>query len=151
MLGAKSALEQQAQGGAKTDFTELTASFAIKNGVAHNEDLQMKSPLLRLTGRGDIDVGESTIDYTAKASVVATATGQGGKSLADVAGVTVPVRATGPLASMKYSVDVASLATDVAKGALQRELGRRLGGDKAGKPAGDAGAIGDAVRGLFGR
>jgi AsmA protein len=151
LLGSKSALEQQAQGGAKTDFTELTASFVIKNGVAHNEDLLMKSPLLRLTGRGDVDIGEGTIDYTAKASVVATATGQGGKGLGDVAGVTVPVRATGPLASMKYRVDVASLATDVAKDALQRELGRRLGGDKGGKPSGGAGAIGDAVRGLFGR
>ena len=149
MLGSKSALEQQAQGGAQTDFTELIASFLIRNGVAHNEDLQVKSPLIRLAGRGDIDIGEGTIDYTTKASVVATALGQGGKSVADIAGVTVPVRATGPLANIKYSVDVASLATDVAKDTLQRELGRRFG-DKSGGPAGgESGTIGDAVRGLF--
>src|SRR5687768_7933737 len=65
----------------KTDFSELSASFAIKNGVAHNEDLEMKSPLLRIGGAGDIDIGQSRLDYTAKASVVATTKGQGGEEL----------------------------------------------------------------------
>ena len=138
MLGSKSALEQQAKGGEKTDFSELTASFVIKNGVAHNEDLKAASPLLRLAGAGDIDIGEGRMDYTAKASIVATSTGQGGKDLAQVAGVTVPVKVTGPFDSLSYSVDVGALATDVAKDALQRELERRLGGGKAGQPAGGA-------------
>ncbi|MGH8697040.1 MAG: AsmA family protein, partial [Burkholderiales bacterium] len=158
MLGSKGALEQQAKGGKQTDFSELTASFVIKNGVAHNDDLQGKSPLLRLGGAGDIDIGAGTIDYTVKASVVATTTGQGGKDLARVAGVTVPVHLTGPFANLKYSVDVGALASGVAKDALARELERRLGGGKAGtsggaqaspKPGGDA--VEDALRGLFGR
>lgn len=153
LLGSKSAIEEQAQGGAKTDFSELSASFAIKNGVAHNEDLQMKSPLLRLTGRGDINVGEDTMDYVARASVVATATGQGGKELTDVAGVTVPVRISGPLASLNYRLDVAALAKDLAKDRLQREVERRLGGKPGGQTGGQAGdgagALGDALRGLF--
>lgn len=150
MLGSRSALEQQTQGGVKTDFSELTASFVIKKGVAHNEDLQAKSPLLRLAGRGDVDIGESSIDYTATASVVATATGQGGKRVSDVAGVTVPVRATGPLTNIKYGVDVGSLATDVAKETLQRELGRQLGGKSGRQPADGAGAISDTLRGFLG-
>jgi AsmA protein len=153
LLGSKSAIEEQAQGGAKTDFSELSASFTIKNGVAHNEDLQMKSPLLRLAGRGDINVGEDTMDYVARASVVATATGQGGKELTDVAGVTVPVRISGPLASLNYRLDVAALAKDVAKDRLQREVERRLGGKPGGQTGGQAGdgagAVGDALRGLF--
>ncbi len=32
----------------KTDFSELTATLNIKNGVAHNEDLAMQAPILRL-------------------------------------------------------------------------------------------------------
>jgi AsmA protein len=72
LLGSKSALEQEAKGGQKTDFTELTASFAIKNGVAHNDDLKAASPLLRLAGAGDIDIGEGRLDYLVKATVVAT-------------------------------------------------------------------------------
>jgi AsmA protein len=153
ILGSKNAIEQQAKGGQKTDFTELTGSFVIKNGVAHNEDLQAKSPLVRLAGAGDIDIGEGTMDYTAKASLVATSTGQGGKDAADVRGITAPVKITGPFDNLKYSVDVAALATDVAKDALARELERRLGGGQAGKagekPSGSS--TRDVLRGLFGR
>jgi AsmA protein len=151
MLGSKSALEQQVKGGQKTDFSELTASFAIKNGVAHNEDLKAASPLLRLTGAGDIDIGESRMNYLAKATLVATSTGQGGKDAAQVAGVTVPVKVTGPFDALSFSVDVGALATDVAKDALQRELDRRLGGGKAGQPQPGGGGVEDALRGLFGR
>jgi len=153
ILGSKGAVEQQARGGQKTDFTELTGSFVIKNGVAHNEDLQAKSPLVRLAGAGDINIGEGTMDYTAKASLVATSTGQGGKESADVRGITAPVKITGPFDNLKYSVDVAALATDAAKDALARELERRLGGGQAGK-AGDkpsGSSTRDVLRGLFGR
>ena len=152
LLGSKSALEQPAQSGVKTDFTDLTASFAIARGVAHNEDLLVKSSVWRLTGRGDIDIGEGRLDYMAKASVVAPASGQGAKELAQLAGVTVPVRVTGPLANPTYIVDLQALATELAKGALQRELERRLRGGKAGgQEGGGADPIGDVLRGLFGK
>ena len=89
----------------KTDFSELTASFAIKNGVAHNEDLDAKAPLFRLGGKGDINIGASSLDYTAKAAVVATTKGQGGAERDRLAGLTVPVRLSGPFDDLKYQVD----------------------------------------------
>jgi AsmA protein len=88
------------------------------------------------------------MNYLAKATLVATSTGQGGKDAAQVAGVTVPVKVTGPFDALSFSVDVGALATDVAKDALQRELDRRLGGGKAGQ---QGGSVEDALRGLFGR
>ncbi|HEX6265578.1 MAG TPA: AsmA family protein [Burkholderiales bacterium] len=116
---ARSALggsgEGQADAKEKTDFSELSASFAIKNGVAHNEDLELKAPLFRIGGAGDIDIGKSTINYVAKASVVATTQGQGGKELEQLAGLTVPVRLSGPLDGMKYQVDYRAAAGDLAK------------------------------------
>ena len=153
ILGSKRALEQQAKGTQKTDFSELTASFVLKKGVAHNDDLQAKSPLLRVTGAGDINIGEGTMNYTAKATLVATSTGQGGKDRADVTGITAPVLITGPFENLTYSVDIAALATDAAKEALSRELERRLGGGgaKAGQPQPGGGGVEDALRGLFGR
>ena len=150
MVGSKRALEEQAQGGKKTDFSELTASFAIKNGIAHNEDLKAASPLLRVAGAGDIDIGAGRLDYNLKATIVATSTGQGGKDRSQVAGVTVPVTISGPFDGLKYTVDVAALATEAAKDALQRELERRLGGGKPGQAQG-SGGVEDALRGLFGR
>ena len=149
MLGSKSALEQEAKGSEKTDFSELSGSFVIKNGVARNDDLKGASPLLRLAGAGEIDIGEGRMDYLVKASVVATSTGQGGKDLAQVAGITVPVKITGPFDALRYSVDVTALAADAAKEALSKELERRLGGGKAGQQGGSG--VEDALRGLFGR
>lgn len=105
----------------KTDFSELAASFDIKNGVAHNSDLSMKSPLLRLGGEGDIDIGKSVMNYLAKASVVATLQGQGGADLASLNGVTVPVRISGPFDSLHYSVDFASLASTALKSKVEQK------------------------------
>ena len=114
-LGSQAA--QSAADGSKerTDFSEMGASFVIKNGVAHNEDLDVKAPLFRVTGAGDIDVGKSTINYLAKAAVVASSKGQGGRERDDLAGLTVPVKLTGPLDAMKYEVDYRGVAKELAK------------------------------------
>src|SRR5258708_439287 len=115
----------------KTDFSELNATFKIQNGVAHNDDLDVKSPLLRITGKGDVDIGNSSIDYVTSATVVATAKGQGGEDLTQLSGLTVPVRPVGPFDALSYKVDYAAAASNLAKskagekirGALEERLG----------------------------
>jgi len=117
-LGAargRPAQSQAANTTEKTDFTELKASFAIRNGVAHNSDLSMKSPLLRLGGEGDINIGADSLDYLAKATLVATAAGQGGKEAAELKGLMVPVRISGPFSALKYEVDLNAMANAAAK------------------------------------
>src|SRR5256885_3952956 len=76
LRGSNPPAEQAATPAERTDFTELGASFVIRNGVAHNDDLSAKSPLLRLAGSGDIDIGGNSIAYLIKPSVVATSRGQ---------------------------------------------------------------------------
>ena len=110
----------------KTDFSELNASFAIKNGVAHNEDLEVKAPLFRLGGAGDINIVNSTLDYLAKASIVATSQGQGGKERDNLAGLTVPVRLTGSFDDLKYEVDFRGMAGQAAKSEVGEKLKDRL-------------------------
>ena len=147
---ARSALGKQSEAAdskQKTDFSELTASFTIKNGVAHNEDLEVKAPLFRIGGAGDIDVGKSTINYTAKASVVATTKGQGGREIDQLAGLTVPVRLTGPLDSMKYEVDYKAAAGDLAKSKVGEKV--KEGIDKSKEKVGDK--VRDRLKGLLGR
>ncbi len=112
---------QSASNTEKTDFSELSASFDIRNGVAHNDDLAAQSPLLRLAGNGAINIGASSIDYLAKATVVGTLEGQGGKAGADLRGVTVPVRITGPLDAMKYKLDFGAMVTDAAKAKVEQK------------------------------
>ncbi len=127
----------------KTDFSELKASFAIKNGIAHNSDLSMKSPLLRIGGEGDINIGAGSMDYLAKATLVATAAGQGGKEVSELQGVTVPVRISGPFTSLSYKLDFNTLISGVAQQKIEEkkeELKAKLQDQ-----------IKDQLKGLFGR
>ncbi len=110
---------QKARSTDKTDFSELTASFKIADGVAHNDDFAAKTPFLRLGGAGDIDIGRSRLDYVLKATVVETSGGQGGKELEHLRGVTVPVRASGPFDQLAYQIEFGSIS---AEGALKAKL-----------------------------
>jgi AsmA protein len=156
---------QEAQAAAsaeRTDFSALTASFNIKNGVAHNEDLDVKAPLFRISGRGDIDIGNSSLDYVTKAAVVSTTKGQGGAEADELSGVTVPVRLSGSFDDLKYDVNYGAVAADIAKskigervrGRLEERLGINKDKDKekpAGESSGQGGSTVDKLRGLLGR
>jgi AsmA protein len=112
-LGLKGSQTQAANQGAKTDFSELKATFNITNGVAKNDDLAMKSPLLRVGGNGDINIGENSMNYLVKATVVGSLEGQGGKDT--LKGLTVPVRASGPFDKLSYSIDFGSMVQEAVK------------------------------------
>lgn len=96
----------------KTDFSEFKASFKVKNGVAHNDDLAVKSTVLRITGNGDIDIGHDSINYNAKAIFAKTEQGRTG---------TLPVYVYGPFDDLKFKVDYAALLKDVAKQRLDEK------------------------------
>jgi len=142
-LGAKQDSTQQAKAGDKTDFSELSASLKIANGIAHNEDLAMKSPFLRLAGSGDIDIGGGQMNYVAKASVVASSSGQGGQGLDQLKGLTVPVRVTGPFEKLSYTLEFGSLVADAAKAKVEekKEEIKAKAEDK----------LKDKLKGLFGK
>jgi len=147
---------QAADSKARTDFSELTATFKISNGIARNNDLSMKSPLLRVGGEGEINIGADSLNYLVKASIVGTGKGQGGRAVEDLRGVTVPVRVSGPLAAPSYKLDFGSTVKDAAKQELKSRLLERLGGGAAKESAVPEGAKSggsarDVLKGLFGR
>jgi len=117
---------QQAKQTEKTDFSELSATFRIANGVARNDDLSMKSPFIRLGGAGDINIGEDRMDYLAKASVVATAGGQGGKELEHLKGLTVPVRVSGPFDKLAYNIEFGGLVAEAAKAKAEEKVKEKV-------------------------
>ena len=111
----------------KTDFSELTGSFRVKNGFVTNDDLSAKSPLLRIEGKGNADLPKESIDYRATATVVATTQGQGGDDLEDLAGVPIPIKIGGTFSEPSYGLDFEALAgalmkskvTDVIEGGAE--------------------------------
>ncbi len=95
-----------------TDFTDLTATYTIAQGVLDNKDLSMKSPALRLAGSGSANLPNKTINYRLVPTIAETSKGQGGKD--DVAGITIPLVITGPWSSPSVTPDL--------KGMLQEGL-----------------------------
>lgn len=136
---AKAALGKQdsstpASATEKTDFSELTATARIANGVAHSDDLDVKSPFLRIGGAGNFDVGRGNVDYTARATVVETSKGQEGAELAALKGVTVPVKLSGPFEAIDYKIQWSQVAAAAVESKLKEKLSEKLGA-KLGLPA----------------
>lgn len=168
IMGSKSSKPDMTK---KTDFSEMGASFVIKNGVARNDDLSAKSPFFRLAGAGDIDIGNNRLDYLAKATLVATSKGSGGADAANLVGVTVPVKLSGALDAPDWNIDYSALIAAGGLGVAGAVIGGPagaviggvrglLGGDKpkdgaAKKDASpqkkEEGGLGSKLKGLFGR
>jgi AsmA protein len=111
----------------KTDFSALGATFTITNGVAQNQDLQLVSPMLRVTGAGTIHMPERTVDYTVKPKLVASLQGQQGE--AGASGIEVPVRITGSWDKPSYRADFKGVLSDPGKAVETiKELGKEFKG-----------------------
>lgn len=153
-LGMKQADERQkARQTEKTDFSELSASFNIANGVARSNDLDAKSPFFRLGGDGALDIGKGVIDYTARATVTSTTKGQDGADLAALKGLTIPVHLSGPFEAMDWRIEWSAIAAQAIKtevgSQVKDKLKEKLGLPSAASAASgssDSAAIKDAAR-----
>ena len=97
----------------KTDFSEMGGTFTIKNGILTNNDMTMQSPLLRVSGKGTVDLPKQRVDYRVEPTMVASLQGQGGKS--DLGGITVPVLIQGPWDNLSYRPDLSAMVPNIGK------------------------------------
>jgi AsmA protein len=132
----------------QTDFSELSGTATVTNGVINNQDLMAKSPLLRVEGEGKVNLPQETLDYLVTAKVVGSLEGQGGKGLADLQGIAIPVQLSGTFAKPEYKIRLDQALKESAekkvKKKLEKELEKELG-DKLGDQ------LGDQLKGIFGR
>jgi AsmA protein len=105
----------------QTDFSEISGSLKMVNGVIKNRDLQGKSPLLRVEGKGEVDLPKDTIDYLLTTELVGTLEGQGGKGRDELSGIPIPVRISGPLAKPSYRPDLEAALSAKAKAQLDEK------------------------------
>ena len=113
----------------KTDFSEMTSTWQVKNGIAENQDLKIVSPLLRVAGSGRVELPARELDYVLKPKVVASLAGQGGEQ--DLSGIEVPVRVHGPWDKPKYSPDLGAVFKNPKTVETIKEIGKQLKGKKA--------------------
>ena len=120
----------------KTDFSSLSLTGEIKNGVFSSDDLDLQAPAIRVGGKGRANLNNDTVDYLVNAKIVGTLTGQEGGSVDESSGLWIPVRIKGPFTAPTFDVQYdeflkAKLNAETAKlkasieeqkAALQKEL-----------------------------
>ncbi|MBF0370842.1 MAG: AsmA family protein [Magnetococcales bacterium] len=132
----------------KTDFSELSGSAQIKNGLVKNSDLSMTSPLLRISGKGEADLPGDKVDYGLTVAVVGTLKGKGGESISELKNVTVPIKITGPLAEPKFGIDMETLLTENLKSQAKEKLKEKLTEKLGGKLGGSTSSEGASTEGV---
>ncbi|WP_324041187.1 AsmA family protein [Aeromonas caviae] len=137
----------------KTDFSALTASFQIADGVARSDDIQLFAPALRVKGQGQTALVPETLDFLFLTSVVESSKGQGGKTVDELKDITIPVRIGGHWQAPSYKLDVKALLSnnklleEKARKEAERGL-KKLLGDKADNE-GVKGVADQLLKGLF--
>ncbi len=132
--------EARQKPGGETGFSEMTASFAIKAGVAENRDLRIKSPLLNATGAGKVLLAKREIDYTIRPQLAGNPDGRNGDE--EPSALEIPVRVRGSWDKPKFTPDLDGVLKEPGKAVSAiKEIGKKLKGNKK---------LGDFVRGLLG-
>ncbi|MBI1219775.1 MAG: AsmA family protein [Rhodobacteraceae bacterium] len=86
--------------GAKTIFDSITGSYTVKAGVLSNSDLAFKSPLVDASGKGTVDIGGRTMDYTVTPVAL--------QGVAGANGISVPLKISGGWDAPKFGLDMTS-------------------------------------------
>lgn len=106
----------------QTDFSTMSFSAKIINGILKSDSLSAASPLFRLSGLGEINLVDETINYIAKPTIVETTKGEGGKGLEDLKGIEIPIKLSGSLFSPSYKIDLKEALKQKALGKVTTQL-----------------------------
>ena len=84
---------------ASTEFSSLSASFQFTDGIGNNDDLNLVGPLVRVMGKGTVDLLRKRLNYKVAPSAASSPGGE-------FTGLVVPVIVKGPWANPKVYPDV---------------------------------------------
>jgi AsmA protein len=127
----------------QTDFSSMQGTATVSSGVVRNDDLLVQSPLLRITGKGQVSLPAETIDYNLTTRLVGSLEGQGGKSLEELKGVSIPVRVGGTFSKPTYAPDLSDALKETVKAKVEEKAKQKLQ-DKFGDKLQD-----ELLKGLF--
>lgn len=119
---------------ARTPFSKVSATGIVTDGVMRNDDFLAELPFMQLSGRGNVNLVSTDIDYSLSGRVFDRpefVNDASADEIADLTKAVIPLRISGTLAAPKIGVDFESLL----KGRVQEELRDRLldklgGGDE---------------------
>jgi AsmA protein len=109
------------KGTSGTQFSELKGSFTIRNGLLVNPASYLDSPILKVVGKGNVDLTQGTIDYRVEPKFVASVRGKDGTKSRP--GLMVPIVISGTLSDPQFRPDLSGIVKDET---LQEEASKLL-------------------------
>jgi AsmA protein len=105
----------------RTEFSDLKGNFTIKNGLLNNPATYLDSSLLKVVGKGNVDLAREIIDYRIEPKFVASLKKKGDTKPGY--GVMVPIVISGPLSNPQFRPDLSGIVKDKA---LKEEASKLL-------------------------
>ena len=118
-----------------TEFSSVTGSATITNGLINNPDLLGKSPLMQVQGSGTADLVSEALDYRITATLVDSLEGKG-----ELTGRPIPVRISGTFDAPKVGVDMKQAVEQEVRQKVEKKVQEKLQDELGGK-----------LKGLFGQ
>ncbi len=119
----------------RTEFSTVTATGRVNNGVMRNDDLFAELPFMQLTGAGTVDLAAATVDYGLTARVLEKpefVTDASPEEIKEFTEAVIPLKISGPLTSPSVKPDLEKLlrrrVEDEIKDRLKDKLGDLFGG-----------------------
>jgi AsmA protein len=92
----------------KTDFSEFTVPFTLRNGTFGTDATRLQSPLLRVSAKGQADLVTEKLNFRVEPSLVKTIKGQGDTGTYE--GIMVPVLVSGSFNDPRFAPDLEAIA-----------------------------------------
>jgi AsmA protein len=122
----------------RTQFSSVSATGVVSNGVMRNDDLSAELPFMQITGRGTVDLPAATVNYDLTARVLERPESLKNvteEELEDFTKAVIPLKITGPLTSPSVKPNVeALLKKRVEEEIKSRVFDKLLGGDRKTAP-----------------
>jgi AsmA protein len=104
----------------RTEFTEVTGTAQVTDGIVDNRDLVALLPFMRLTGQGRINLVEGQLEYRLDAAFLDRPELTRDETMADLRGRRLPLRIDGPLTEPRIRPDFGALVTDEVRDEVRR-------------------------------
>lgn len=136
-----------------TGFASLTASGVLTNGVFRSDDLAAESDLMKVSGKGTIDLVQEEVDYLLTILLTDRFERKEDSGLVNLGHTPIPYRIKGKFTKLEQSAALEELLTSKATEALLDTLGRELGSgsdDKESSGSDGGSLLKKGLKSLFG-
>jgi len=114
---------------ARTQFSNVTATGPVRDGVFRNDDLFAELPFMQLTGKGKVDFAAGEVNYRMTARVLEQPEfieGATEEELEEFTEAVIPLRITGSLVDPTVTPDVEEMLKDEVREKVEEEIKDKL-------------------------